>query len=41
MYNHNRNHNPVLYSFLTYHRNKSNMTGDICGAETSHLSEAP
>ena len=33
----------VLSSFMTYHRvcNKSNTTGDICGAGTAHPSGAP
>jgi len=32
------NHNPVLPSFITYHRvcNKSNTTGATCGAETAY-----
>jgi len=35
------NHNPVLSSFMTYHRacNKSNKTGATCGAGTATLPE--
>ena len=34
------NHNPVLSSFITYHRvrNKSNTTGPTCGAGTTYPS---
>jgi len=37
------NHNPVLSSFMTYHRvcNKSNTTGATCGSGTAYPSEAP
>ena len=37
-----RNHNPVLPSFITYHRccNKSNRTGETSGAGTAYRSEA-
>jgi hypothetical protein len=38
-----RNHNPVLSSFMTYHRvcNKSNTTGTTCGTGTAYPSRAP
>ena len=38
-----RNHNPLLSSFMTYHRvcNKSNTTGETCGAGTDYPSVAP
>jgi hypothetical protein len=37
------NHNPVLFSFKTYHRvcNNSNTTGATCGTGTVHPSGVP
>ena len=37
------NHNPVVSSFMTYHRvcSNSNTTGYICGAGTDYPSESP
>ena len=37
------NRNPVLSSFLTYHRvcNKTNTLGATCGAGTAHSSMTP
>ena len=32
------NNNPILSSFMTYHRNKSNATGTTCGIETARPS---
>jgi len=38
-----RHHNPVLSSFITYHRDctKSNTTGTTCGAGAAYPSGAP
>jgi hypothetical protein len=38
-----RIHNPVIFSFVTYHRvcNKSNTAGVTCGAGTAYRSGAP
>ena len=37
-----RNYNPVLSSFMTYHRvcNQSDMTGTACGAGSAYPSGA-
>jgi len=38
-----RNHNPVIYSFITFQRicEKSNTMGATCGARSAHPSGAP